>query len=437
LTHAALLVVVALAIGTAIYTVKNSLADNTGGTGGAHTDQTFLQYTAAGYTSQYHLYAAGLDWTKPVGLLIYADGSGEYGLKNPGSTYLLAGTTGMIAVAKKHNMILLTPFSPNTACSDGDGSCWYLGDPEGYVKWAEALVAHVQSLYPVERNRIAFGGYSSGAQLASEYWVPSGAAQRTMTAGVIVPISYGGSPKMTQVAYTAAFKANVHLNWNTGDLDPSYTTTSAYGVKAGYNSYTAAGFMTSIDVVPGVDHDRSGKFGSIMDAQITEHVAASTGTPIPTATTVPTPTRTPVPTATPAPTPTPTPAANPYACPSQPTLQLNSSGVCVQRVQWFLNQQAAAGLSIDGAYGPVTEAAVSSYQTSKGLTANGIVGTLTWAALEGTPPLGDTNGDNKVNVFDISRVLSAWGTSTSYADLTHDGTVNIFDLSVILSHWTG
>jgi uncharacterized membrane protein YraQ (UPF0718 family) len=62
LTRAALLVVVALAIGTAIYTVKNSLADNTGGTGGAHTDQTFLQYTAAGYTSQYHLYAAGLDW---------------------------------------------------------------------------------------------------------------------------------------------------------------------------------------------------------------------------------------------------------------------------------------------------------------------------------------------------------------------------------------
>lgn len=51
------------------------------------------------------------------------DGSGEYGLKNPGSTYLLAGSNGLINVAKRNSVIPLTPFTPNAACSDGDGSC--------------------------------------------------------------------------------------------------------------------------------------------------------------------------------------------------------------------------------------------------------------------------------------------------------------------------
>jgi poly(3-hydroxybutyrate) depolymerase len=236
------------------------------------TDRTGLSFTSSGYTSTYHLYAGGLDWTKPVGLLIYTDGSGEYGLKNIKSSYLLGGGSGMIAVAKRHNMVLLTPLSPNKNCADGDGSCWYMGDPPGYARWVEALVRQVQSQYRIDKRRIAVGGYSSGAQFSTEWWVPSGAAQRTMTAGVIVAISYGGSPKMSEVAYSPAFKTNVHMNWNVGNRDSSYTGDGKYSVKAGYDHYTAAGFKTSLDVIPGLSHDRDGQFGSVMDAQITKHV---------------------------------------------------------------------------------------------------------------------------------------------------------------------
>jgi len=236
------------------------------------TDRTNLQFTSNGYTSEYHLYAGGLDWSKSVGLLIYTDGSGEYGLKNPKSSYLLAGNNGMIAVAKKNNMVLLTPFSPNKNCSDGDGSCWYLGDPPGYTKWAEALVKQLQSQYPIDKKRIAFGGYSSGAQLATEWWIPSGAAQRTMEDGVIVAISYGGSPKMTEVAYTPSFKSNVQINWNVGSKDPSYTRDGKYSVKVGYDHYTSARFQTSLDLIPGLKHERDGQFGAVMDAQIAKHV---------------------------------------------------------------------------------------------------------------------------------------------------------------------
>jgi hypothetical protein len=43
-------------------------------------------------------------------------------------------------------------------------------------------------------------------------------------------------------------------------------------VKAGYDHYTSAGFRTSLDVLPGVDHNRDGEFGAVMDAQIAKHV---------------------------------------------------------------------------------------------------------------------------------------------------------------------
>jgi len=49
--------------------------------------------------------------------------------------------------------------------------------------------------------------------------------------------------------------------------------------------------------------------------------------------------------------------------------------------------------------------------------------------------VGDLNGDGKVNVFDLSILLSDWGTNNATADLNHDGTVNILDLSILLSHW--
>lgn len=270
--------------GKSVRFAAQSSGTNTGGSGGPQTDQTNLSYTANGITSKYHLYAAGLDWTKPVGLLIYADGSGEYGLKNLSSTYLMAGTNGLINVAKRNNMVLVTPLAPGGGCTDGDGSCWYL--PSGSISalqklvWAEALVKYIETQYPIEMNRVAMGGYSSGAQLAAQYWVPSGAAQRTMTDGVIVSISCGGAPMnsedpiSSEVTYIASFKANVHMNWNSGDNDNGCPHTANWSTMGGYNHYTGKGFKTSLDLLPGVTHDRSGAFGGIMDAQIKEHVAA-------------------------------------------------------------------------------------------------------------------------------------------------------------------
>ncbi len=58
-----------------------------------------------------------------------------------------------------------------------------------------------------------------------------------------------------------------------------------------------------------------------------------------------------------------------------------STGFLVEALQRTLNKRADSGLSIDGDFGPATEAAVIAFQESKGLDATGIVGTETWKAL--------------------------------------------------------
>lgn len=79
---------------------------------------------------------------------------------------------------------------------------------------------------------------------------------------------------------------------------------------------------------------------------------------------------------------------------------------------------------------------------------NSVSGTITVKAQDSafllnpvstTPPtgkVGDINGDNSVNITDLSLLLSSYGsTGSNPADLDKNGTVNITDLSILLSHY--
>ncbi|MCH8821292.1 hypothetical protein IID23_02090 [Patescibacteria group bacterium] len=48
---------------------------------------------------------------------------------------------------------------------------------------------------------------------------------------------------------------------------------------------------------------------------------------------------------------------------------------------------------------------------------------------------GDLNGDSKINIRDLSILISRWGTSGGVADINGDGRVNIRDLSILISQW--
>lgn len=65
-------------------------------------------------------------------------------------------------------------------------------------------------------------------------------------------------------------------------------------------------------------------------------------------------------------------------------IKLGDSGPDVKRLQHLLNTVMALTpkLSIDGDFGPTTDAAVRTFQTQRGLTSDGIVGPFTWSLLD-------------------------------------------------------
>ena len=67
----------------------------------------------------------------------------------------------------------------------------------------------------------------------------------------------------------------------------------------------------------------------------------------------------------------------PTAPNGRPTLRRGASGELVEEVQ------AKIGTTVEGDFGPKTEAAVRAFQRARGLVPDGIVGPKTWAALDG------------------------------------------------------
>lgn len=90
------------------------------------------------------------------------------------------------------------------------------------------------------------------------------------------------------------------------------------------------------------------------------------------------------------------------------TIKNGSRGSEVMLLQEKLNQLMNAGLVADGIFGAKTEAAVKSFQKSKGLSVDGIVGPKTWAALGVSDNNNcDCNNSNNSGLVIKSSLLSS------------------------------
>ncbi|MGN0706950.1 MAG: peptidoglycan-binding protein [Faecalibacterium sp.] len=90
-----------------------------------------------------------------------------------------------------------------------------------------------------------------------------------------------------------------------------------------------------------------------------------------------------------------TPSLRPGEYPG--VLRLGSTGTAVRELQFYLYLMSAyessiPSVSIDGQFGPATEAAVRAYQSFAGLTVDGVVGRATWDSLYGRASVLRTSG---------------------------------------------
>lgn len=81
----------------------------------------------------------------------------------------------------------------------------------------------------------------------------------------------------------------------------------------------------------------------------------------------------------------------------RPMVSYGSVGIPVEQLQILLNKEWA-NLAVDGVFGYQTRKAVEFYQASHGLTADGIVGPLTWASLLGGKEPSDKPGKTAVEL---------------------------------------
>lgn len=269
-------VAVAVSVMTVIGLVMSACSGDTKERDVALVDRLNLSFDNGAYASEYHVFASGLDPRRPMGLMVFADGSGGDGFKHPNSVYQLDanGDDGLVAVARKHNMILLAPIAPPPGCDyeantrrdrGENANCWY--DPDnavGKAQWSSDLVHQVKSEFDIDPDRIVVGGFSSGAQWATQFWAPAHGEEHSVD--LTVAIGYGGAPVVTP-QFSEEYKSETAFAWDTGTADNAYRT-DRYGSIGGYLWYTDRGFTTHATWPQDVEHERPGEFHLIMDREI-------------------------------------------------------------------------------------------------------------------------------------------------------------------------
>jgi peptidoglycan hydrolase-like protein with peptidoglycan-binding domain len=97
----------------------------------------------------------------------------------------------------------------------------------------------------------------------------------------------------------------------------------------------------------------------------------------------------------------PTAPKPPPSSGATPTLRAGAKGASVEKLQTLLRGKGY-GVSVDGDFGPRTLSAVKSFQQSRGLAADGVVGPNTWKALNsagGVSQPGPSGGGKQVTAY--------------------------------------
>lgn len=303
------------------YSTLPAAAIETHGSGAAYTDRTNQSFTARnGLTSSYHIYAAGVPQDHAAGLVLQFHGDGAYEFKNPGSTYSLGGSSGIIAQARSRGYITVPVLAPDRT---GEVTWWENGSAN--ADFVADLVNSLKSSYNIDTEDIWLVGYSGGAQFITQFYLPKYSSQ--IDGGGSVVFGGGGSPRVSASPFAAGMVSDFPMHWYTGASD-SVGFDAIGAARAGVSWYAGRGFETDLESPAGLGHNLSGRFGSVLAKHLDAHQPNGNGGPTPPNPTPSTTPPAPKPSTTPpAPKPSTTPPAPPSGSGWTHTVRPNRTGV--------------------------------------------------------------------------------------------------------------
>lgn len=180
----------------------------------------------------YHLFTRGVDFSRPVGLLVHLHGDGAEEYHVPGGL-----SACLAAVAQTHNMIALIPRTP-----DLRSMTWWR-DLRRNVAWVDSLVAEVSAEHGVADGATWWMGYSGGAELISYGLIPYRA--ESVTGGALL-LGGGGAPEGVRLDVPRNLRETMPLHWVTGlqddGTDPREPFDAIEAAREGSRWYRERGF---------------------------------------------------------------------------------------------------------------------------------------------------------------------------------------------------
>lgn len=212
------------------------------------SDRMNVAFEHDGVTSSYHVFADGVDWSRPVGVVFRLHGDGAYEFHNPQHK-----VSCLAEVARSHNAVLVAPRTPDR---QGEPTWWE--DLDGNAEWFLALAEQeIFPVYDVDRSRTWLHGYSGGAEFISYELL----ADRVdfLQGGGAVLTGGGGDPATGSSRPTEEQLENLLLHWDVGldddGSDPRAPFDALSAAAAGHAHYEDAGYRrTSVRYREGVDH---------------------------------------------------------------------------------------------------------------------------------------------------------------------------------------
>lgn len=212
------------------------------------SDRLDVAFEHDGTTSSYHVFADGIDWSEPVGVVFRLHGDGAYEYHHPEHK-----VSCLAEVARSHNAVLVAPRTPDR---QGEPTWWE--DLDGNADWFVALAEQrIFAEYDIDRSRTWLHGYSGGAEFIS-YEMLADRADFLPGGGAVLS-GGGGAPSSGDSRPTDEQLEQLVLHWDVGleddGTDPWAPFDALSAAAAGHAWYEDAGYArTTVRYREGVDH---------------------------------------------------------------------------------------------------------------------------------------------------------------------------------------